>query len=335
MVSSSIKRKITTASWITLFNHKGGVGKTTLAMHLAGALSEQNFRVLLVDADPQCNLSAYLIESSVLDRLLESSDTPKGRTIWTALSPLVEGAGDIRQVVPHETSIPGVDLIVGDIRLSEFEQLLNGFWLDAQALRPRGYRGISGLAQVVRSAESTGRYDFIICDTGPSISDLNHSILMATEYFIVPVFPDLFSIRALKTLGVTIARWIRDWPRIADMAPAGMNLLMEGSPRFLGYVLQRISTDSEAERHESSLAAQLERRVYEDIVEILGAQKGAGKLRRDFHLGTVPDLKQAALKSQLRGMPVWRLPAKEVQAELSRSAKEAYFAIANEILGVI
>jgi cellulose biosynthesis protein BcsQ len=69
------------AKRIAIFNHKGGVGKTTLTLNIAAALASLGRRVLLVDSDPQCNLTSYVLEGSVVDDLLDNSDTAKGQTI--------------------------------------------------------------------------------------------------------------------------------------------------------------------------------------------------------------------------------------------------------------
>ena len=74
---------------ITLFNHKGGVGKTTLTANIAFALAEMGRSVLLVDSDPQCNLTAYLLADEDVDELLNQSSGSDGQTIWTAVSPVV------------------------------------------------------------------------------------------------------------------------------------------------------------------------------------------------------------------------------------------------------
>jgi cellulose biosynthesis protein BcsQ len=63
---------------IALFNHKGGVGKTTLTVNVADALVDLGLKVLLIDADPQCNLTSFYLEESQLDTLLAESDDDEG-----------------------------------------------------------------------------------------------------------------------------------------------------------------------------------------------------------------------------------------------------------------
>src|SRR5690348_4133627 len=87
---------------LTIFSHKGGVGKTTLTVNIAASLGAMGKRVLLVDSDPQTNLSSYLVQSEVLDDVLDHSDSDTGKTIWSAVKPVVDGSGGFRLITPAE-----------------------------------------------------------------------------------------------------------------------------------------------------------------------------------------------------------------------------------------
>ncbi len=61
-------------------------------------------RVLLVDADPQCSLTAYVIDGEVLDDLLDHSDDKDGATLWSAVKPIIEATGNLREIEPIDLS---------------------------------------------------------------------------------------------------------------------------------------------------------------------------------------------------------------------------------------
>ena len=80
--------------------------------------------------------------------------------------------------------------------------------------------------------------DFVFYDTGPNIGPLNRVLLLDSDFFIVPVACDLFSVRALGTLGQTIKKWVLDARTITSIAPDGAEFL-RAAPAFLGCVPQR------------------------------------------------------------------------------------------------
>lgn len=110
---------------IALFNHKGGVGKTTLTVNIADALADMGKRVLLVDADPQCNLTSFYIDDDRLEELLGESGNPGSEaTIWSAIKPVVQGRGGIASVGMWTVGSSNITLFPGDVMLSMYEEEL-------------------------------------------------------------------------------------------------------------------------------------------------------------------------------------------------------------------
>ncbi len=280
---------------IVIFNHKGGVGKTTLTVNIASALADRGHTTLLVDADPQCNLTVQFIEEDVVDDLLDKSDKPAGKTLWSAVKPVVEATGQYHPIKPIELSHENLFLLPGDIRLSEFESELAGYWGECLQRKLKGFRGTTALSDVVGEAAKECKAKIVFYDVGPNIGPLNRAVLLDADYFIVPVACDLFSLRALGTLGRTLAGWVREWDIIVQLAPTDLTLL-PGRPRFVGYIPEgfRVYRGQPTEGHKSYLA-KIDVRVRKDIVallrgvdpELVVASGGQFRLGAVKHFGTL------------------------------------------------
>lgn len=316
---------------LALYNHKGGVGKTTLTVNIASALAETGKRVLLVDTDPQCNLTSCLVDPDVVDDWLDNSDSESGVTIWSAIMPVVESTGEVRQVKAPER-LQNIFLIPGDIRLSEFEQDLQQTWNDCLQRKIRGFRSASAISEVVNLVATKTKADFVFYDVGPNIGALNRVVLLDCDYFIVPAACDMFSTRALSTLGHSLASWIKDWQVITQFAPDGVNLLL-GKPKFLGYILQKfrvyggvISGDfapyvAKLEKAANSEIATVLRRIDNDLAS---ASVSHNKL------GQVKDFGALATLAQEQGKPF--ASVRNGNAEQKKEAKKEFASIARHII---
>jgi cellulose biosynthesis protein BcsQ len=294
---------------IAIFNHKGGVGKTTLTINVAAALARLGHRVLLIDSDPQCNLTSFLIDPDVVDDMLDTSGGPEGQTIWSAVKPVADGTSDIKVIEPIETSVGKLFLIPGDIALSKYEQDLHSSWGECFQRRVRGFRGVSALSHLANSVSASHEIEFIFYDSGPNIGPLNRSILLDCDFFVVPATCDGFSVQAFKTLGRTLYEWIRDWRTILTLAPDEVYLL-PGSPVFAGHIIQRFReyADQPAAAYQAFIP-RIERGIGSDIVNVLREiDKSLAPLAStQYKLGQVKDFGRLAPEAQIQGVPLWKV----------------------------
>lgn len=222
---------------IAFFNHKGGVGKTTLVFNTGLALARAGKRVLFVDADPQANLTSMAINIERLEGLIDQKET-----IYGALADLIRGTGDVARVPPvqlRETAW----IVPGDIRLSSFEDELPNSWSAAQTGAERGLRVSSAIHRLALQQAADIEADYVLLDVGPSVGALNRAILVGVDGFVIPLSPDLFSLTALPSVGSSLVRWIREWGVAFSAAKENeldfLSQLPLGKPIPLGYVSQQ------------------------------------------------------------------------------------------------
>lgn len=316
-----------------IFNHKGGVGKTTLAVNIAAALKDDGYRVLLVDSDPQCNLTSYLVDDDVVDDMLDTSDDDDGKTLWSAVKPVRDGTGKARRI--HSIARwgdAGVSLLPGDIRLATFENELGEAWGDCFQRRPRGYSMMSALSDVVNGAATAMNADFVFYDAGPNIGALNRAIVLDADYLIVPASCDLFSARALKTLGHSLASWVRDWRTVELVAPDDVPLL-PGRPKIIGYIPQRFRVyGGEIASKQAAYLALIEKRLHADVIEVLKEVDASLTPLSVSHmkLGQVKDFNTLVAASQRAGLPIWDVD--DGTPEQRRTAKTTFHQVMTKLV---
>jgi len=325
---------------IALFNHKGGVGKTTLTINLAAALSDAGKTVLIVDADPQCNLTSFFLDEAQLEALLgDSNDEESGQTLWSAVKPVVEGRGGI---APIQRVGPLVDremyLLPGDVLLSEYEEALPQAWSDSFVRRTRGYDVCTALAQVVDATATEVGADVCLYDVGPNVGALNRAVLLDCDFFITPVAADLFSLRALSTVGRSVAKWITDWNTVLDLASeADRARLYRGRPAFLGYITSAYKVfvgRGAASPHvewENKIAPRVRARVVRDLAPLgkdVVPPRGANKI------GGVKHFHSLAASAQKHGVPIGDLRRLVNRGHNERvdEAAEEFAILAKEII---
>ena len=193
---------------LTFFNNNGGVGKTTLVYHLAWTFADMGKRVVVMDMDPQANLTAAFFTDDEIEEIWENP-TP-GATVFSC----VKTAG-VKGVAPPILRIVSGNIYIlpGDAALSGFEETLSLYWyksMNSTNLH-RPICVLSAFWEIMRMAATEINADIILVDTSPYLSAINRSVLIATNHVVIPLGADLFSLQGLKNLGPALYSWKTDW----------------------------------------------------------------------------------------------------------------------------
>lgn len=196
---------------LTFFNNKGGVGKTSLIYHLAWTFASLRKRVVIIDLDPQANLTAAFLDEDTIETIWNQQNV--GSTIYQCVKPLT-GVGDIVQPVLQNIATD-LYLLPGDVNLSGYEDTLSSEWPNSMGDKNlyRPMRILSSFWQVMQMAAAKMQADLILVDIGPNLGAINRSVLLATDYVVIPLGADLFSLQGLKNLGPTLRSWKNLWQR--------------------------------------------------------------------------------------------------------------------------
>ena len=159
---------------IAIANQKGGVGKTTTAINLAGSLAEQGYRVLCVDMDPQANLSVGLGINL--------------RNVEHAIGDVLVGNDVTLDQVIQATQTSGIDVVPSTIDLSAAENQLFSAIGREQALRE------------AFQSSSADSYDFVLIDCPPTLGLLTLNALVAADGVIIPVQTQYYALKGFTAL---------------------------------------------------------------------------------------------------------------------------------------
>lgn len=313
---------------VCFFNNKGGVGKTTLLCNLGAFLAKEHGKsVLVLDADPQCNASAYLLEEDQLEAILRDGEH---KSLDSFYEPIRKGQGypaELPSIVRSERF--GVDLIVGDPKLSIREDLLATDWAATRNGEPRGFQTTFAIRHLL---SRLGNYDFVFIDMGPSLGALNRSVLLGADSFIMPLSVDIFSLMAIDNILNSFTSWktaLDDAIRKHKETEGG-DFQIQGNAvgwqlQFVGYVMQQYK--AKVVSGERVPVAAFERIINEQTDELRQMCDFFDSDYTSAKLGEIPTLSSVVPLSQQAHAPIFDLGSKDgiVGSQYTRVSEAAEF----------
>jgi cellulose biosynthesis protein BcsQ len=245
---------------ISIFNNKGGVGKTTLMYHLAHILGEMGKKVLILDLDPQCNMSLYGMQEEELEKIWQNEDDiidngidstkqkmkandfenllKSTRTIHFLLKSVEEGISDLTELPPPFKVADNLDLIPSRLTLFMYENKISERWSGMFLGESLSIRTITRIRRIAELYSEKRAYDFVIIDTSPNLGALNKVIISTADGFIIPCLPDMFSLYGIKNIGRALTQWQREFETcFSIISPEKRQEFPQKSVSFLGYTI--------------------------------------------------------------------------------------------------
>jgi len=329
---------------ISLFNNKGGVGKSTLCYHLGCALGEMGKRVLLVDLDPQCNLTISAMDEEELHEIwreeddyiddFESATQKKGldtivetpRSIHFLLKPAEDGLDELSELPPTVKVNDNVSLIPGRLSLHKYENKISERWSGLYQSDNLSIRTIINIRRICEKYNSIKNFDYIIIDTSPSLGILNKVIISTVDGFLIPALPDMFSMYGIRNIGNSLEQWQKEFNTIYQLiSDEKRSKFPQRFVQFLGYTIYNAKKQSK--NLNSYDLAQAHYSYVKEMPKIIDTYiKASNRVKCDnimepiggtavmYSHNTFPSVAQA-LKC-----PMWLVP--EVYAEYERKNKQ-------------
>ena len=244
---------------IAIFNNKGGVGKTTLTYHTACALAELGHRTLLVDLDPQSNLTLFGVSTDDLYQVWKvedpyiadferarNEDSPdhltellqQSRSIHFLLKPTEDGTSELPTLASPAPMLQNLDLIPGRLTLHMYENRIGSRWSEAYQGDPLAIRTISQIHQICRLYAESRDYEFILFDTSPSLGVLNKVIISTADAFLVPCMPDMFSLYGIRNIGSALAMWKKEFDTMRTLlSDEKLSRFPDSFVQFIGFTI--------------------------------------------------------------------------------------------------
>ena len=308
------------AKRLVVFNHKGGVSKTTSAYNIGWKIAETS-RVLLVDADPQCNLTGLILGDNFEKYYIDAATSHQN--IKDGVASTFDGKPVPISAVKCQTPqrAQNLFLLAGHANLSEYDAALTFAQTSNNAITT--LQNLPGaFSELLRLTETKYRIDYTIIDLNPGLSAINQNLFLISDAFIVPTNPDPFSLMALDTLQRILPRWTKWKEGAIGLFAESAYPLKAGTPKFIGSLVQRFNIrNGRAAKPYRDNIGEINGKIstaFFQALQVAGmtlskTEYGTKFVADEYCLGQIPDFQGLLPKSNEAGVPVFAVLDKEIK----------------------
>ena len=300
-------------------NYTAGISSTMFIYQLGWLLAEK-YRVLLVDADPKCDLTSLMLRED-FDEYYSAPGTRRQNikdatsSVFRMDSLLVKEIDCVS--VPQA---PGLHLVPGHPNMAEYD-----FYLSLVHDANQKYGSLENtpgaLNHLIRLCERKYDIDFTLINLASGVGGINQNLFINSDVFVVPTIPGEYALQALKLLKGVLGRWL-DWKNDSwDLVQESAYQMRPGTPKFGGTVIHQCNyRNGRVTMPRRQNTVEVKSLMESDFIPFL-AEKGmtfpsesypASLVNNGFCLQEVPDFSQLAAASIEIGIPAFALSDREI-----------------------
>lgn len=219
---------------VAVFHNMVEAGKTSLVYHLSWMYAALDVKVLAADLDPQSDLTGRFLDENRVEALWEGANPIP--TIFGSFQPMLEGTGPIAPPRVEEIDI-GLGLLPGDPRMARAEVELSRQWARCLDREEQAFRVSFAARRILQLGAAAMEAKIVLLDVGSTLGALTRWALLAADYLVVPVAPDLYSIHGLRACGPTLREWREERQQRRDLCPTPDRDLPEECLQPIGYIV--------------------------------------------------------------------------------------------------
>lgn len=310
------------AKKIVFFNHKGGVSKTTSVFNVGWKLAELGHKVLLVDGDPQCNLTSIFLRDQFYD-YYENEETSK-QNLMDGVRPVFDGIpapiNYIKTPIHHLNN--NLSIIPGHMNLSEYDPQLT-FAINAPTTLTSMQNMPGAFNELISKTVDKYDIEYVLIDLNPGLSTTNQILFISSDAFIIPTNPDLFCEMAIKSLSRILPQWVNWKNQHIQEFESAIYPIPNGTPLFIGELIQRFNIRYRVAAAPYRPRIEAIKNIIKDcFVPIINRNSmlfrpekyiEAG-IPNDYCLAEIKDFQSLGQKSQELGIPVFALEDTQLDA---------------------
>lgn len=280
----------------------------------------RNHKVLVVDADPQCNLSSLILGDNFEKYYLEDSTKQQnikdGVQVAFAEKPFPIEA--VNCFSPGRAS--SLYLLAGHANLSEYDAALTFAQTSNNAITT--LQNLPGaFSELIKLTENKYSIDYTLIDLNPGLSAINQNLFLSAHAFVVPTNPDPFSVMAIDTLKNILPKWVSWKKNAVQLFADSAYPLLEGEPKFIGSLIQRFNVrNGRAAKPYRDNITEIKNKIRGEFFESISKvgmtlnseQYTEAFIESAYCLDEIPDFQGLLPKSYQAGVPVFELLDTEI-----------------------